>query len=119
MSLKGVCVKINALFCLGSAFVILWGFNAPSTTNTIAALICLPVCPAAGLGWRAAGTGRGMRAALVLAGMMLPYAAWIWFKERNAGLCFPALLGVLNLCLLPGLKKLGEAPPPQTPPAGV
>jgi hypothetical protein len=106
MSLKGICAKINALFCLGSAFVILWGFNVPAPMNTIAALVCLPVCPAAGLGWRAALTGRWMRTALALAGMMLPYAVWLWFKEGRLGFCFPALLGVSNLCMLPMLKKL-------------
>lgn len=105
MNLKNICIKINAFFCLGGAFAILWGYNQPTALTTAVALICLLMTPAAGLGWRTARTGRGLPLALFCSGAMIPYAVWLCSALEHVGFGFPGLLGLSNLCLLPILKK--------------
>jgi hypothetical protein len=89
--------------------IVLWGYNRDAPLATVVALSCLPVVLAAGLGWRAAGTGKGLPASLLLAGAMIPYAVWLVLTLDHLVFGFPALLGLCDLCLLPILKKRGKA----------
>ena len=105
MSLKGLCVRFNVLFCVASGSLIFWGYNMayPSATNL--ALICLPVCLASAFGWHCAKTGRLLLLAMILAGAMILLTVWIYLRTEQIFLCFPGLLGLGNLCMLPLLKK--------------
>ena len=105
MQLKNICVRMNAFFCLGSAAIMFWGYNRDIPLATAVALACMPVVPAAGFCWRAASTGRGLPAALLLAGAMIPYAAWLVQTLDAMFFVFPVFLGLSDLCLLPILKK--------------
>ena len=105
MNLKNICIRINAFFCLGSTLIVLWGYNRDIPLATTVALVCLPVVLAAGLGWRAALTGRWLPVVLFLAGAMIPYGIWLQMTLEHIFFCFPAMLGLIDLCLLPVLKK--------------
>ena len=105
MNLKKICIAINALFCLGCTYIAFWAYNRDAPWATVLGLICLPVIVPAGLGWRTAKKGRGLPVTLFLSGAMILYGIWLYFIMGHAAYCFPGLLGLSNLCLLPLLKK--------------
>jgi hypothetical protein len=105
MNLKNICIAINAFFFLGSSVLILLGYNVATPVANTVALISLPVALVAGLGWRTACTGRGLPLVLFLAGVMIPYAVWLYLKLGHVFCGLPGLLGLSDLCLLPILKK--------------
>ncbi|MCL1916548.1 MAG: hypothetical protein FWG17_07600 [Desulfovibrionaceae bacterium] len=110
MNLNDLCVRFNILFCVASGSLVFWGYNMAYTSATTLALISLPVCLASAFGWHCAKTGRPLLWAMILAGAMIPLSVWIYLRTEQIFLCFPGLLGLGNLCMLPFLKKRsGEA----------
>ena len=105
MNLRSICIRFNAVFCLGSAVVLFWSYNTHTILSTTLGLTCMPVCLAASFGWHCASTGRFLRMALFLALALIPFAIWIYISLDLVFLCYPAILGIGNTCLLPFLKK--------------